>query len=78
MSLSDLSPEQRELAKLISWISERRYRAGSRMNIEMEVWRALHVPDAGGPPAAQVNNSNGGRGQCMSSHSRERKLRDTA
>lgn len=44
LSLSDLTLDQRELAQLISSISQSRYCAGWMLGIEAEVWRALHAP----------------------------------
>lgn len=46
MSLRDLTPDQRELAQLISRISERHYFAEWMSEIEVQVWRALNAPQS--------------------------------
>ena len=50
MALEDLSSDQRDLATFISRISQRSYRALWMQGIEIDVWRALHAADGGGPP----------------------------
>lgn len=47
MALQDLTQEQRDLADVISRVSERCYRAGWMQGIEYEVWEAMHAPDLG-------------------------------
>lgn len=50
MALEDLSSDQRDLASLISLISQRCYRAVWMQGIEVDVWHALHAADGGGAP----------------------------
>ena len=41
----DLTPAQQELASFMSQLSERAYRAQWMLNLEVELWLALHAPD---------------------------------
>lgn len=47
---TDLTPAQQQLATLMSQMSERAYRAQWMLNIEVELWRAMHAPGGGGAP----------------------------
>jgi hypothetical protein len=50
VALEDLSSDQRDLASLISAISQRSYRAVWMQGIEVDVWHAMHASDGGGAP----------------------------